>query len=142
MKNCRKMQHEATTNRQKCDFWTVWTAPGDPWDGSRGPLGLQGPKWFQKGPFLEPKMDQRSAQERTKIRSIFETIFKRLPGGILAENDVQIGAKSGAKTRSETSSRTSRRKVGKSVKNGPLEIRKMLILPSVLYVICRSVTFL
>ena len=136
------MDHEATKNRQKCDFWRVWAAPGDPWDGSRGPSGLPGRKWSQKGPFLEPKMDQKSAQERTKIRSIFETIFKRFPGGILAENDVQIGAKSEAKTRSETSSHTSHRKVGKSVKNGPLEMRKMLILPSVLWVIYKSHTFL
>ena len=64
---------------------------------SGGPLGLQGRKWSQKRhesiTFLGVKMDKKSMQEGAKIRPIFEANFKRLPGAILTENDLQIGAK-------------------------------------------------
>ena len=110
------MGHEATENHEKSDFWgsgrlwgTLGTAPGDPWDS-------KGQNCLKKASFLEPKMGQKSTQERTKNRSIFETNFKRLPGAILVENDVQLGAKNGGKKRSETSSRTSHRESEKKCK--------------------------
>ena len=47
-------------------------------------------------------MGQKSTQERTKNRSTFETNFKRLPGAILVEHDVQLGRKYGPKRDQKT----------------------------------------
>ena len=71
---------------------------------------------LKKVSFLESKMGQKSTQERTKNRSIFKTNYNRLPGAILVENDVQLGAKNGGEKKSETSSRTSHRKSEKKCK--------------------------
>ena len=88
---------------------TLGTAPGDPWDS-------KGQNCLKKVSFLEPKMCQKSSQERTKNLSIFKTNFKRFPGAISVENDVQLGAKNGRKKRSETSPCTSHRKSQKKCK--------------------------
>ena len=74
-------------------------------------------------------MGQKSTQERTKNRSIFETNFKRLPGAILVENDVQLGAKNGRKRGLKHPPARVTEKVRKSVKNEASEIGKILILP-------------
>ena len=69
------MDNKATENRQKSDFWRVLGAPGDPWDGSRGPLGLQGPELSQKGPFFGAqdgsKIDSRANDKSIDFRDQF-----------------------------------------------------------------------
>ena len=69
------MGPEATENHEKSDFWRVWEALGYPWDGSRGPLGLQGPKLSQKGVFFGAqdgsKIDPRANKKSIDFRDQF-----------------------------------------------------------------------
>ena len=69
------MGHEATENHEKFNIRRVWEAPGYPWDDSRRPLGLQGPKLSQKGIFFGAqdgsKIDPRANKKSIDFRDQF-----------------------------------------------------------------------